>query len=124
MTAVVASRPTTMAVRGIGEAISRSMKPDSMSSASAIPPLTAASIVDWTIAPASSKSRKPATFGNAGMSVARPGAAHVHREEERREDDDRHEELRPAERLPQRAHRQGADDAGCLLQAGSGSGAG
>ena len=48
------------------------MKPDSMSSASAIPPLTADSIVDWTIAPASSKSRKPATSGNAGMSVARP----------------------------------------------------
>ena len=79
------------------------MKPISMSSASAIPPLTPASIVDWIIAPASWKSRKPWTCGKPGRSVARPGAADVDREEQRREDEDRREELRAPEGLLDRA---------------------
>ena len=75
------------------------MKPISMSSASAIAALTPASIVDWSIAPASWKSRKPCTSGKLRQVDGAPGAAGVHGEEQRREDDDRRQELRPAERL-------------------------
>ena len=56
----------------IGAATSLSTKPIWMSSASAIAALTPASIVDWSIAPASWKSRKPFTGGNCGRSTARP----------------------------------------------------
>src|SRR3954452_5605776 len=56
----------------MGAMKSRSMKPISKSSASAMPPETPASIVDCIIAPASSKSRKPWTSGKPGSSVARP----------------------------------------------------
>ena len=70
--AVPASRPRTIAKRGIGAASRRSVKPISMSTASAIPPLLPASSVDWTIAPASMKARKLSTGGKPGRSTARP----------------------------------------------------
>ena len=50
----------------------RSVKPISMSTASAMPPLFPASSVDWTIAPASMKARKLWTGGKPGRSTARP----------------------------------------------------
>ncbi len=70
--AVPTSRPRTIANREIGAASRRSVKPISMSTARAMPPLLAASRVDWIIAPASMKSRKPLTCGNPGRSTARP----------------------------------------------------
>ena len=56
--AVPASRPSTIAKRGIGAAKRRSVKPISMSTASAIPPLFAASIIACIIAPAIMNWRK------------------------------------------------------------------
>ena len=70
--AVPARRPRTIAKREIGAASRRSVKPISMSTASAIPPLLPASRQDWIIAPASMKSRKPLTSGKPGRSTARP----------------------------------------------------
>ena len=70
------------------------------------PPLFPASSVDWIIAPASMKSRKLSTGGKPGRSTARPGAAGLDREQQGREDDDRRDQLRPAERLPDRAARR------------------
>ena len=70
--AVAARRPITIALREIGAANSRSMKPFSRSSASDIPPLTADSIADWSIAPGSSKSRNPCTAGKPGIRTALP----------------------------------------------------
>ena len=48
--------------------------------------------------PASWKSRKPWTCGKPGRSVVRCSAAGVDGQEQRREDDERREELRPAQR--------------------------
>ena len=73
--AVPASLPRTIPKREIGAASSRSVKPISMSTASAIPPLFPASRVDWIIAPASMKSRKLLTGGNPGRLTAWPAPA-------------------------------------------------
>ena len=72
ITPVATNRPSTKDHRAIGAATSLSTKPIWMSSASAIAALTPASMVDWSIAPASWKSRKPFTGGNSGRSTARP----------------------------------------------------
>ena len=109
--AVPASRPRTIAKREIGAASSRSVKPISMSTASAMPPLLPASRHDWIIAPASMKSRKPSTSGKPGRSTARAGAAGLDREQQGREDEDRRDELRAAEGLLDRARAERADHA-------------
>ena len=98
-TPVALSRPSTNDQREIGAATSRSMKPISMSSASAIAALTPASIVDCSIAPASWKSRNPCTCGNCGRSTARPAPPVFTARNSDGKIDDRREELRPAERL-------------------------
>ena len=67
--AVPASRPSTIAYRGMGAASRRSVNPISMSTASAIPPLLPARRVDWIIAPARMKSRNPSTCGNPESST-------------------------------------------------------
>ena len=75
------------------------MKPISRSTASAIPPVLPASRHDWTIAPASMKLRKLSTSGNPAQVDRAAGAAGLHREQQRREDEDRRGQLRPAKRL-------------------------
>ena len=70
--AVPASRPSTIAKREIGAAKSRSVKPISMSIASAIAPEFPASSTAWTTAPASMNARKLCTGGNWGRFTARP----------------------------------------------------
>ena len=70
-----ARRPNTIPKREIGAASSLSVKPISMSTASAIPPLFPASRVDWIIAPASMKSRKLFTGGKPGRCTAWPAPA-------------------------------------------------
>ena len=87
------------------------MKPISMSTASAIPPLLPASSVDWIIAPASMKSRKLVDLGEAGQVDGAAGAADLDREQQRREDEDRRDELRAAEGLLDRARAERGDDA-------------
>ena len=77
--AVPASRPSTIAKREIGAAKRRSVKPISMSTASAIPPLLPASSVDWIIAPASMKSRKLCDLREAGQVDRAAGAAGLDR---------------------------------------------
>ena len=74
-TPVPARRPSTIPNREIGAANSRSVKPISMSTASAIPPLLPASRVAWIMAPASMKSRKLLTGGNSGRFTACPAPA-------------------------------------------------
>ena len=85
------------------------MNPISMSTASAIPPLLPASSVDWIIAPASMKSRKPLTCGKPGQVDRAAGAAGLDRQQQGREDDDRRHQLRPAEGLADRAAAEGGD---------------
>jgi hypothetical protein len=70
--AVPVSRPSTTTKREMGAAKRRSVKPISMSRASAIAPELPASRTACTIAPASMKARKLSTGGNWGRSTARP----------------------------------------------------
>ena len=77
---------------------------------SAIPALTPPSSSDWVIAAASWKSRKPLTSREARQVGRALQAADVDRQEQRREDDQRREELRPAQRVAQRPPRE-RDDA-------------
>ena len=70
--AVPARRPRTIAKRGIGAEKRRSVKPISMSTARAMPPLLPASISDCIIAPASMNWRKLWTGGKPGSSIAPP----------------------------------------------------
>ena len=107
--AVPASRPSTIEKREIGAARRRSVKPISMSTASAIPPLFPASRVDWIIAPASMKSRKLSTCGEAGQVDRAAGAAGLDRQQQGGEDDDRRHQLRAPEGLPDRARAERAD---------------
>ena len=79
------------------------MKPISMSIASAIAPLTPASIVDWSIAPGELEVEEAVHLGELRQVDGAAGAAGVDRQEQRREDDDRRQELRAAERLHDRA---------------------
>ncbi len=64
-----ASRPTMMPDRVEGELSSRSKKPFSMSTASAVAPTVEPNRIPWTTEPASAKSRKESTSGNPGTSV-------------------------------------------------------
>ena len=86
------------------------MKPISMSTASAMPPELPASRQDWIIAPASMKSRKPFTSGKARQINGPRGSAGLHRQEERREDDDRRHQLGAPEGLADRAPAERRDD--------------
>ena len=69
-----ASRPSTIAKRETGAANRRSVNPISMSSAARSPPELPASSTDCTIAPASMKSRKPSTVGEARQVDGAAGA--------------------------------------------------
>ena len=100
--------------REIGAAIRRSMKPISMSSASAMPAADAGQhrrLHHRARRAGSRGSRAPA--GTPGRSIARPAPPVLTARNSDREDDDRREELRPPERLPDRAPAERRDDAPC-----------